>query len=38
MAGRLKAAKGMEVPGPGTYEAGVEAVIESVRTNKFGSG
>lgn len=38
MGAKLKNASALAVPGPGTYDARAEAVIESVKSLKFGTG
>lgn len=38
MGGKLANAKMLAVPGPGTYDARAEAIIESVKAAKFGTG
>ena len=38
MGAKLRNASGLLVPGPGTYDAKAEAVIESVKSLKFGTG
>ena len=38
MGSRIKSTTALDVPGPGQYNGRHEAILESVKTGKFGTG